>query len=203
MATYQVSAVFRKGIEYYAIDAESEQDARGRAERAFAPNLEFYYIDAVSPLDGYIPRDDPSPTPQVEGTGCPFCHAHTNILTLTAIDGATEVCALEAPGHLHWCSCGGVWIKDDDGIRMIGSNHPGDQRWFISKYNPSPTPAETPKGMRRFVVEVDVNGIGHHHYVEAGDWDDAQTKTERAYKGQSRGPVVIEITRLTDLPRKS
>ncbi len=125
MATYQASVVFRKGIEYYAIDADSEQDARARTERAFAPNLEFYYVDAVSQLDGYIPREDPSPTP-----------------------------------------------------------------------------AETPKGMRRFFVEVDVNDIGYHHYVEAGDWDDAQTKTERAYKDRSRGPVVVEITRLTDLPRR-
>lgn len=123
MATYQVAAVFSKGIEYYAIEAESEQDARARAEHAFAPNLEFFYIDAVSALDGYIPISDPSPTP-----------------------------------------------------------------------------SETPRGMRRFCVEAEINGQIHHYYVEAGDWDDAQTKTDRACRIRCG---IIEITRLTDLPRKS
>lgn len=70
---------------------------------------------------------------------------------------------------------------------------------IVSIDPPSPTPSETPRGIHRFNVEVDVNGIGHHYYVEAGDWNDAQTMVDRAYKTRCD---IIEITRLTDLPRR-
>lgn len=64
MTIYQVSTVFKDEMRYPAVEADSEQDARARAQYAFDPDPEFLYIESAVALDCFLTKEEfPYPTP--------------------------------------------------------------------------------------------------------------------------------------------
>lgn len=74
MNLYQVCAVFSKELRYPVVEADSEQEARARAQHAFAPDLEFLYCESAEPMDCFLTKEEfpypatplpspPSPSP--------------------------------------------------------------------------------------------------------------------------------------------
>jgi len=55
---YQVCAVFKDGLRYPAVEADSEEEAMGRADHAFAPDNDYYYCESATELDCLLTREE-------------------------------------------------------------------------------------------------------------------------------------------------